>query len=385
MVETLTFLPTRRNQPAARDKTAMTDRLLPVIAPMLADIRRQPDLLAGLLSRNEEIGSFAEANLRPQGEGRAWVFGSGDGWFAARAALTGSEVGRAASGLDFTLNVAPRLGPDDRALAISMSGNVDRTLEGAQVALALGANVAVLTNDSGGRLGALGLDRFSLGISDIAPFLCGTSSYTATLATLQLAFPSAWPGFATRLAAILPSLTDLIDRADAFAQSVALRLGGNCSGARFLGVGTTVATADYAAAKCVEVTRIPAWSDDIEEFAHRQYWSMQLSELVVLLPADPATAAYAEATADALADLGVLTVALEPQGAAVPSAAMRLALPGAADMAGITQAIAIQLLAYHLGIASGTDPNRRAHLRDDTARFAVSRKLTRRSLLGTGQ
>lgn len=363
----------------------MTDSPQPVVPPMLADIRRQPELLAGLLGRQVEIRGFAETSLQARGDGRTWVFGSGDGWFAARAALTGSEAGRAASGLDFTLNVAPRLGPDDCALAISMSGNVDRTLEGAQVALTSGAKVAVLTNEGGGRLGGLGVDRFSLGIPDIAPFLCGTSSYTATLATLQLAFASAWPRFAASLEAALPRLPDLIERADTFAQAVALRLGGACGGARFLGAGTTVATADYAAAKCVEVTRIPAWSDDIEEFAHRQYWSLQPSELVVLLPGDPATAAYAEATADALAELGVVTVALEPEGASVPSASLRLDLPGAADTAAITQAIAIQLLAYHLGIASGTDPNRREHLKNDAARFAVSRKLTRRSLLGTGQ
>ena len=112
---------------------------------------------------------------------------------------------------------------------------------------------------------------------------------------------------------------------------------------------------------------------------------MQTTELVVLLPTDRATAGYADATADALADLGVVTVALEPEGAAVPSAVLRLPLPGGAALAGITQAIAVQMLAYHLGLASGTNPNLRLHLRNHTARFAVSRKLTRRSLLGTGQ
>ena len=74
-------------------------------------------------------------------------------------------------------------------------------------------------------------------------------------------------------------------------------------------MGRSVATADYAAAKCVEVTKIPAWADDIEEFAHRQFWAMQRTELVVLLPTDAATAGYADATADALADLGVVSVA----------------------------------------------------------------------------
>ena len=353
--------------------------------PMLADIRRQPDVLAALVAREAEITAFGAAHLRATRGGRVWVFGSGDGWFAARAALTGAAMGQAASGLDFVVNVAPQLGPDDRALAISMSGNVDRTLEGATVARAAGAGVSVLTNEGGGRLGALRIDRLSLQIADIAPFLCGTSSYTATLAALQMAFGDTWPGFAAELTGAMPGLRALPDRADVFAQSVIARLGGTCTGARFLGVGRSVATADYAAAKCVEVTKIPAWADDIEEFAHRQYWAMQTTELVVLLPTDAATASYADATADALADLGVVTVALEPEGAGVPSAALRLPLPCGAALAGITQAIALQMLVYHLGVASGTNPNLRLHLRNDTERFAVSRKLTRRSLLGTGQ
>jgi fructoselysine-6-P-deglycase FrlB-like protein len=222
-------------------------------------------------------------------------------------------MGQAASRLDFVVNVAPQLSPDDRALAISLSGNVDRTLEGATVARAAGVDVSVLTNEGGGRLGAPGIERLSLRIADIAPFLCGTSSYTATLAALQMALGDTWPGFAAELTGAMLGLRALPDRADAFAQSVVARLGGTCTGARFLGVGRSVATADYAAAKCVEVTKIPAWADDIEEFVHRQYWAMQTTELVVLLRTDAATAGYA----DALADLGVVTVALKPKGAAL--------------------------------------------------------------------
>ena len=295
--------------------------------------------------------------------------------------------GLACSGLDFTLNVAPQLGKDDRVVAISMSGNVDRTLEGAQIAQGCGARLSVLTNGLGGRLGALGGTSHSLDIPDIAPFLCGTSSYTATLATLQLAFDHLDGSllFGEGFGALIDALPGFIERADSFTRGLAVEIGGTCAGARFLGVGASTATADYGAAKFVEVTSIPAWSDDIEEFAHRQYWGMQTSEIVILLPVDEASARYAEASADALSDLGVATVSLEPAHSQVPSARFRLQLPGDRLMAGLTQAIVLQLLAYYMGIASGTDPNTRGHLKDDQARFSVSRKLTRRSLLGTGQ
>lgn len=350
--------------------------------PMLDDIRRQPETLARLYARRDELIGFAAGNLRPGAGGRAFVFGSGDGWFAARAALADIANAQARSGLDFTLNVAPSIGPDDRALAISMSGNVDRTVEGATIAKERGARVSGLTNGGGGRLGALGGSLHSLDIPDIAPFLCGTSTYTATLAALQVAFGG--EEVVEALAELLPALPAFIDEADRFARGVAGHAA-SCGGVRVLGVGSSVATADYGAAKFVEVTKIPAWSDDIEEFAHRQYWSMQLSETVIFLPLDEASARYADASAEALSDLGVRTIALEPKNAALPNASDRLSLPGGSGTAAITQAIALQLLAYHFGLATGTNPNKREHLKGDAARFSVSRKLTRRSLLNTGQ
>jgi hypothetical protein len=44
----------------------------------------------------------------------------------------------------------------------------------------------------------------------------------------------------------------------------------------------------------------------------------------------------------------------------------------------------LQLVAYYLAHATGFDPNTRRHLREDASRFTVSRKLTRQSLLGSG-
>jgi hypothetical protein len=45
----------------------------------------------------------------------------------------------------------------------------------------------------------------------------------------------------------------------------------------------------------------------------------------------------------------------------------------------------LQLLAYRLARATGLDPDTRTHLRDDCARFRVSRLLTRRALVDTGR
>jgi fructoselysine-6-P-deglycase FrlB-like protein len=356
---------------------------------MLADIRRQPEVLSALLARHMELSAFVEEHLQPVTDGRLHLFGSGDGWFAARLACGRDPAARclAWSGLEFVLNRAPRLTPHDHALAISMSGNVDRTIEGAIAARARARALAIVTN-TGGRLASLGAPAFRLEIPEIAPFLCGTSTYAATLIALQLITAMVEGGevaaYRATLADAVDRLPALIEAADALAQSVAKALGRGLAGIRFLAAGGNSGTADYGAAKMVELSQVPAWSDDLEEFGHRQFWTVGRRELVVLLPATSAAAGYANAAAQALAELPLATLALEPAAASIGAAQYRLAVGGAGPATALTQAVALQLLCYRLAEATGGDPDRRLHLKADRARFRVSRLLTRRDLVGTG-
>jgi fructoselysine-6-P-deglycase FrlB-like protein len=351
--------------------------------PMLEDIRRQPEVAAGLLARSAELQAFAAEHLRPGAGGRLYLFGSGDGWFAARAAAAfagqGAHEVRPSSTLPFLLETAPGLGAQDRVLAISMSGDVDRTLEAAEAALDRGAGVALLTKGTGGRVGALGIPRLSLGLPEIAPFLCGTATYTASLLALGLLLDA---GAAVTLAGLPEALAQTEERSET---SIADWIG-RFTGVRLLALGTALATADYGAAKLVEVTRTPAWTDDLEEFAHRQFWTADPGELVVLLPPTAAAAGYADATAGALRSMAFTVAVLETEGVRVPNATLRLRLPDAPGRAWpVLAAVPLQLLAWHLARATGLDPNTRAHLRNDERRFRTSRLLTRRSLLGTGR
>lgn len=344
--------------------------------PMLDDIRRQPDVAASLLARQAEFAAFGRDHLTPDPGGRCFVVGSGDGWFAGRAVA--ADVGaRAENTLAFLIEVAPTLTLADRVLAVSMSGNVDRTLEAAEATLARRAGMALLTNGDGGRVGALGVPLVSLDIASLAPFLCGTSSYVASLIALGLVL-----GGTRDRGAGPEALRTTLARSEAAIMALDLD---DVAGVRLLGVGATLATADYGAAKLVEVTRTPAWTDDIEEFAHRQFWTASPHELVVLLVATPAVAAYAEGSASALAEMGFRTLAIVAAEAAVPSASAQLVLPpvGAGAWPELA-AVPLQLLAYRLAVAGGLDPNTRAHLKRDERRFRTSRLLTRRSLVGTG-
>ncbi len=158
------------------------------------------------------------------------------------------------------------------------------------------------------------------------------------------------------------------------------------SGVRLLAAGADRGTAAYGAAKLVELTRIPAWSADLEEFAHSQYWSMPTTDLVVTIATDPRIAAYADASCAALSRLDVRTIAIESPGAPVGSARVRITLDAVGPaLQPILNAVPLQHLAYRLAEMTDLDPDRRLHLKNDELRFTVSRMLTRRSLIGTGQ
>ncbi len=366
----------------ARAKAVPADDMA---TPMLTDIRRQPEVLRGLVARRAEISAFARANLSPDDGGRTYVFGSGDGWFAARAASAESNRWIGTSGLDVLGHRAALAGHADRGLAISMSGNVDRTVEAAEALVASHTPVAALTNSAGGRLAALGAPNHSLDLPDIAPFLCGTASYLATMATLRLA-RAALDGdddaMADRIVrtadALSGELTTLDDLARAATED------GMPSGVRILSCGAAgIATADYGAAKLVEVARVPVWTDDIEEFAHRQFWTAGADELIVYLPTSPAVAEVADEAGAALRDAGFRTMwigsdAPEHDGGGV------YRMPSGVEPT-LFAPVLLQLLAYRLSRAGGLDPDTRLHLKNDEARFRTSRRLTRRSLIGTGQ
>lgn len=358
--------------------------------PMLDDIRRQPALLRGLASRLDEIEAFRRNHLADGA--RLIAFGSGDGWFAARsvAPRNGEHGLMAASGLEIAGDQGPVITPDDRLIAISMSGNVDRTVEAARRAKALGAGAVSLTNSAGGRLAELGLPNFSLQIDDVAPFLCGTSSFTATRAVLSL-----WAGLgdgasparlAEQLMATADALEALLPRALAVSEGLVGDTLGGASvpspGLRYLSCGRRgAALADYGAAKIVELCATPVWSDDIEEFAHRQFWTVAQGETAIMLPTSDVVRDIANEAAGALKAMAIDTLAIGSHAFSLDAARWRIDWP---DDEGVDHqiltAVALQALAYHWACAAGFDPNRRMHLKNDTVRFKTSRLLTRRSL-----
>lgn len=356
---------------------------------MLDDVARQPETLANMIERS---GEFRRAGKALAAESalplrRVLVTGCGDGLFAAQAA----SAHAASIGLDWRaigpmelLVSAGTLHETDRVVAISMSGNVDRTVEAATLVQARGIPLLALVNGDGGKLGKLAGTKVSLDLADIAGFLCGTASYTATVAALL----SIADGIADAESATLSAELAEAQRAALAASNTLLSAavtGTPFTGVRLLSAGADIGTVAYGAAKLVELTRLPSWSADLEEFAHSQYWTTPPSDLVVVVSAHPVLADYAAESCRALSVLGVTTLAIDTAATPVKTATHRITLPTIRPaLAPLVTALPLQLLAYRLAEASGLNPNTRRHLKDDETRFRVSRLLTRRSLLGTG-
>jgi fructoselysine-6-P-deglycase FrlB-like protein len=342
---------------------------------MAADIARQPATIEAFAGRAAQFHALGWSALAPGAGGRIWVTGCGDGIFAAAAAAGfAARLGldwRPLGALDLAL-AADRLKPADSVVAISMSGNVDRTVEAARAVAARGVRMLALVNGGGGKLGEIAGAKVSLDLADIAPFLCGTSSYTLTIAALMALASGAADAALPDHAAIAAA-----QRAALAAGVVAIEGIAPPAGIRLLSAGADLGTAQYGAAKFVELTRIPAWSADLEEFAHSQYWAMPTGDLVTIMAGDPALAAYATESCRALAELGVASP--------VATARHRATLPAMPpELFPLAAALPLQLLAARLARATGLDPDTRAHLKGDALRFRVSRMLTRRSLIGTG-
>jgi fructoselysine-6-P-deglycase FrlB-like protein len=347
---------------------------------MLADILRQPQVLRGLLARRDEFLAAGKRALVPGPAGRLFGFGCGDGWFAARAVADMAGSGYvAATSLQMVLSRA-RFGAGDRAIAISMSGSVDRTNEAAACISGAGGLCVALSNADGGDLGRIAAEVASLHVPDVAKFLTGTTRYSATVLALMFLLEGAGLTPALDLTEFLAeTLERILVAASAFCDAVCPALARRgIGGIRLLGAGADWAAADYGAAKLLKLVGLPVWSGEIEEFAHSQFWGAQPDDLIVLLAGSHAAAALAENTAAALKEAGMPCLAVESAGAAIQSAMWRLSLPASpAPVAPLALAAPLQLLAYHLAQALGGNPD----VAQDVAtpgRFRAAQMLSRR-------
>jgi glucosamine 6-phosphate synthetase-like amidotransferase/phosphosugar isomerase protein len=359
---------------------------------MIEEIKRQPEVWLSLLDRREELADIIDrVNLHNQIT-EIFAYGCGDGFFAAQAAtcsyrnwISPSYYG--VSSLEFLLCHAKTVNSRTLMLPISMSGNVDRTVEALVSGIEQESEAIAITNTDTGRLSRIANYTFNLNISEPTSFLAGTVTYTASLLTLlMVATLIAENSGRTQITQELNNLSatiDLISKRISDIEAKAKNLVAkyhNAPHVYFLGAGANVATAKYAASKFVEVCRTLAIPQDLEEFGHSNFWQFSSDALVVVISETGEQQHHVDRVVATLRDFGapVVEISEEPSGGSDGG----IAIPTVTNTwTPITYSLPIQFIAYYWSLLDGVNPNKRTHLRDDKIRFMTNRKLTRYSQL----
>ena len=269
---------------------------------MVAEIATIPAVIADQTTRlRAPLAALAEELGRPAPE--VVLTGCGDSHFAGVGAKLALERDagvrcQALEALELTRYAVRYIPIEPRPpllVAISYSGSVGRTIEAASTARGFGWRVVALTGRSEGRLAQVAapilMDVPTLGFSP------GTSTYVAMLAALytlgaELARVAGRSDGAARADAALQRAPDLARETIRLATAPARQAAEILAAANtstFLGSGPNRATAEFGAAKAFEGPQRYGVAQQLEEWAHEQYFvSGPLTPVVVVAPSGAA-------------------------------------------------------------------------------------------------
>jgi len=335
--------PARAASPDGRDIRAMgaeIDSIPRVIAAQRELLAAPLDALAAELDEREIE--------------RLLLTGCGDSAFAGQAMRlclarhTGADV-RAVHALDLCRYERYALDPRTAVVCVSYSGKVGRTIEAAARARELGALTIGLTASEATPLAAavdrvLGLTVPTEGLSP------GTSTYVAMLASLaELAVR--WGG-ADELRAALDEAPALAARTLRACAEPARAVGRALAGARWVclvGGGPNEASARFGAAKLIEGAQVLGTAQNVEEWAHQEYFVTEPGMPVIVVAPDGASADRARDLLAELDGLAARAIVLgEEDGAELPIAA---GLPE--ELTPLLAALPLSLMAFALAELTG--------------------------------
>jgi glucosamine--fructose-6-phosphate aminotransferase (isomerizing) len=307
--------------------------------------------------------------------------GSGDSLFAARSTLpalrrwTGMQA-EVKTSLDFARYEVPLLGPEDALIAVSNSGNSSRTRETVLLARERGVPTVGIIGSRDGALANLadrvvyrpvggcdGLDP------DYARVFLNMAEYLATLYTmygLALALGVKRGRLTAResaeWSAKIEAGLEQIPSCARDTESLAIELAGELGEAEniwIVGAGPNQGTAEYCAAKFHEQIPVNGIAQDLEEWAHLQYFlTLTWAERsVVLVLAPPGNALdRAEELVQGIASAGGRAIVLaHPAQGRFEQAMKRFDLNGELPelLTPLLYHVPVQLLVLHLARGAG--------------------------------
>jgi glucosamine--fructose-6-phosphate aminotransferase (isomerizing) len=319
-----------------------------------------------------------------QADAHVWMTGSGDSLFAAQIALPALERwvglrGSVVSAMEFARYRVPLLTPQDSLWAISNSGSAARTRETVSLAKTKGILTVGITGSETGPLASMADSYIFRPVEDIPAIpeinrgiFMNMNEFLVTLYSLY--FTGLHLGVAR--GAIAQEEVDLIlSKCEAAIHSVgpiagqieasSARLATEISGLDtiwIIGAGPSFGTARYCAAKFHEQLPWNGIPEDLEEWAHLQYfltlsWK-ERSSVFVLAPQGNSLDRAQELVAGIAGVGGRAFVVAGPNHGSFPGATQEFRLPGISDefLSAFTYHLPVQMLILHLAAQSGVDP-----------------------------
>lgn len=256
---------------------------------MYAQIMSQPALLLEVFDTTERMVQEAFTHFQPQRWQAIYTAGCGDSLYAGLACeMAFARFCRlpvkALSAMQFARYEVDRLPQHAVLFGISNSGHVSRSIEAVGLARAAGVDTIAVTGNRTSGIAREAATAVAVPIPAMGRSP-GIRSYTVQLLSLLLcalhlgelrqvlsaAAANTWRQQLRDVAACMEATLQATDRP---ARQVAERIG-DAEDWVFLGSGPSYATALFIAAKLVESCGVNAWGQDIEEWAHIQFFNRQ--------------------------------------------------------------------------------------------------------------
>ncbi len=347
---------------------------------MYDSILAQPDAFAEVIERNEAaIDRFAAELASSE---RLFLIGIGT---SSHAAFVGESLfrtygggvsGHALHSFDFAL-YGPRLTSEDRVICISHRGNKRYTVAALARAREAGCRTALITGEGGAPDASADLVLSTVG-QEKSP--AHTVSYTSTIALLALLAERT--GLQRTGSGSLPDnfLAEEVPAAIQAAldtETEVAALARENHGRRRIwlaGGGPSAITASEISLKIKETSYLQAEGMSTEALLHGPFQCVEAEDLFVLLAPEGAARERTVELAEAAGTVGAPYLVVSdgtPESLRAGAAGWVSVPPVPEPFTALTCLVPLQLFAYHLALACGTNPD---SFRTDDPRFASVRR-----------
>lgn len=357
---------------------------------MMAEVRHQAHLLKTVQSVEYSMQACCE-DLKTRRVRHVVITGSGDSFYIGLAVrhffqsmCPDCEI-EVASSLDFAKFRLHRVHAQSAVIAISISGNVVRTIECVEKAQKNGAYVIGITNNRDSRLAQTALRPVFLDLDTEPTWTCGTLTYLGSmyaLARSAIALSSLDETCKQQRLDELTHALELVGPVLDSAEDTCWRAARNMRiiGSRppffVLGAGCNYGTAKYGAAKFMEICSTLGIGQECEEFCHGEFWIVDRANPVFLIAPTGDGFDRCREVAAVLRKYGCDLFILSDDEELCSVGKFSVRMPECPQwVTPFLYALPFQLVAYHYSYEKGLNPDTRDHT--DPFRKTCSRILTR--------